>query len=148
MESDNFPEHNWSTFAMCFVGTFPYIPHDKAPPECAWRVGDSRETFESDFRRAEAPFIADIEATIRTLCSTGAASHDSRAVQYFLGIRGAVLESFFLSFSIPRGGAQMTIIPFPQLPPLRVVEWFLIDWWRHQGGRCICEMRLLDAHYG
>src|SRR5437764_13128405 len=106
MERDSFPEHNWSTFAACFVGMFPYIQHDKAPPECAWTVGDAPETFETDFRRAQAPFLADIEATIRTLCSTGAASHGSKSVQYFLGLRGAVLEQFFLEFSIPRGYAQ------------------------------------------
>jgi hypothetical protein len=138
-------EHNWSTFGMCFVGMFPYIPHDEAPPTCSWKVGDTLSEIDRDFRRVEAPYVAEIEKIIRSLCRRGNAPAGSEESQYFLGLRAAVLAPFLLSHAVPiQGGALQTILPFPQLPTLRVLEWFLIDWWNRHGPQRICEYRHLE----
>jgi hypothetical protein len=151
MENDNDDEidltpHNWASFSMVFVGMFPYIPHDEAPRDCFWRVGNTWDTLASDFGRAQAPFLPEIEKVIRTLCDTGNAQNDSKAVGYFLGLRGCVLESFFLSLSVPKGQIHETIIPFPTKPLMKTLEWFLIDWWNFHGPRQICRIRLIEDH--
>jgi len=141
------PEHNWTSFGMCFVGMFPYIPHDEAPPNCAWKVGADYDTMDLDFRRAEAPYRAEIETIVRTLCATDNAEMGSPESAYFLGLRGAVLGPWFLSLSVPLPGtgATHTIVPFPKMPMMRVLEWFLIDWWNHHGPKFACEIRILET---
>jgi hypothetical protein len=127
-------EPNWFTFAVRFSGLFPRIPLDEAPPEVAWTVGATLKETEESYRRAEAPFIPQIENVIRKLCETGSASMPSKAVSHFLGVRSTVVGCFFLKLSISDGPSRyLTIIPFPSLPAPVVTQWFLIDWWAGWG---------------
>jgi hypothetical protein len=143
------PEHNWNTFGGCFIGLFPFVPHDQAPPRCSWEVGGTLKEAAANYRQAEAPFVSQIEDVIRALCKTGSASTPSKEIQYLLGLRSAVLESFFLKFAISLGnGRHSTIIPFPALPTLRVVEWFCIDWWRQHGASAVAELSYIERFLG
>lgn len=145
----HWPEHNWATFAPCFLGLFPYIPHDQAPHECRWNLGESLKETVSNYQEAETGFVKQTEDVIRTLCDKGSASAASEAVAYFLGLRSAVLESFFLKFSIgTRNGRSWTIIPFPTLPTHNVIEWFLIDWWRRHGAFEVAAFRYIEVPPG
>jgi hypothetical protein len=151
-------EHNWVTFGAafseCFFDHFPYIPHDKAPPECAWAVGRTKIAIDRDFRRVEAPFNSSVEQTIRAVCGTWLSPklHSPSvppSVAYFVGLRSAVLLPFFIDLSASPAPTMSfevitEIIPFPLLAAPRVAEWFLIDWWRANGPRRACEMRLVD----
>jgi hypothetical protein len=135
----------WHTFRP---ESFPYIPHDEAPPECAWALGATCEETQSNYKRAEAPFVPQIDEAIRTLCKTGSATTPSEAVAYFLGLRFIVLDYFFARFSIRNNPSSfLTIIPFPSLPPTRVLEWFLTDWWREWGVSEICFQRYSDEFH-
>jgi hypothetical protein len=127
-------EPNWFTFYSAFTELFPFIPHDEAPPEAAWPPGATSKETEENYRRAEAPFVPQIENVIRQLCKTGSASTPSKAVAYFLGLRSTILACFFFKFSISDGPSRyLTIIPFPSLPTPVVMQWFLIDWWAAWG---------------
>jgi hypothetical protein len=142
------PEDNWFTFADWYLGLFPYIEHDEAPPEAAWALSATFEETRENYKQAEAPFVSQIESVIRKLCETGSASAPSKAVAYFLGCRSAVLESFFFKLSIGDSfGRSLTIIPFPSLPRMRVAQWFLIDWWRHHGASETCYQRYKERWY-
>jgi hypothetical protein len=142
------PQHNWITFAMCAIGTFGYVSHDEAPPDCAWKLGKTQEETAENFKAAEAPFLVEIENVIHTFCETGSASAPSKAVAYFLGQRSSVLEKFFLKFSVGGKDYHSTVIPFPSLPVLRVVEWFFIDWWKQWGAWEAAMYRHLDDSEG
>ena len=144
--SRNVPDdHNWTTFAVTFLGQLRYIPHDEAPRECASRVGETQADIGAGYRRAEAPFVSAIESTIRTLCSAASLPVVSSEIAYFLGLRAAVLGPFLFELSVRAGpNLHSTIIPFPSLPSERVVEWLLIDWWRDHGARRIAEIRHMD----
>lgn len=159
----NDQKHNWTTFAVSFIGMFPFIEHNQAPIECAWSVGETLKETAENFRRTEAPFAAEVEGVIHTFCQTGTTPKAARTAQYFLGLRSAVLESLFLKFSINKSRTlnevalasaakpqviEETIIPFPSLPTLQVLEWFLIDWWRKQGAIEVAQLRYLEAFLG
>jgi hypothetical protein len=141
--------HNWSTFAACFIGLFPYIPHDEVPQGCACALGATLKETSNNYKQAEAPFLSEIEEWIRTFCKVGSAPAPSKSIAYFLGLRCAVLECIFLKFSIGIGSnfTQSTIIPFPSLPVLQIVEWFLLDWWRNQGALEVAKFLHLEDLY-
>ena len=137
----------WHTF-RARLGCFAYIPHDDAPPECAWALGATCEETQDNYKRAEAPFIPQIDEVVRTLCKTGSATTASDAVAYFLGLRFIVLDYFFAKFSIHNNPTSvLTIIPFPSLPTAGVLEWFLTDWWREWGVSEICLQRYSDEFH-
>ena len=141
------PEHNWYTLGAC-LAFFPYIPHDEAPLQCAWTLGATCKETQDNFKRAEAPFVSQIEEVIRTFCETGSATTPSDAVAYFFGLRPIVIECFFARFSIRKNSStHLTIIPYPLLPTKRVLEWFLIDWWQEWGISEICLQRYSDEFH-
>jgi len=160
-EQSNKPQHNWGSFALCAIGTFSWILEDEAPPECAWKLGRTLLQTTENFKTAESPFLPQIESVIHTFCETDSASSPSKAVAYFLGWRSAVLEQFFLKLSVSStklrlGSTRLsvsstirsTIIPFPSVPVLRVVEWFFIDWWRQWGAWEAAKLRHIDKSEG
>jgi hypothetical protein len=127
-------EPNWFTFHRSFSGLFPCIPEDEAPAEAVWAPGATLKETEENYRRAEAPFVPQIENVFRELCETGFASTPSNAVAYFLYWRSMTLACFFLRLPISDGPFRyLTIIPFPSLPTPVVMQWFLIDWWAAWG---------------
>jgi hypothetical protein len=138
------PGHNWNILFCSLIGFFPYVPHDEAPAECAWKVGPTQKRIAEDFLRAEAPFVPEVDRVIQELCSSGSASTDSPAVRYFLGLRAAAVNDFWGKFDVVKDGVASTIIPPSSLPALQVLKWFMIDWWRKHGPRYICGCRLLD----
>jgi hypothetical protein len=139
--------HNWETFRAC-LEAYPYVPHDEAPPECAWNLGATCEETGNNYRRAEAPFVPQIEKFIRTFCETGSAKTPSLAIAYFIGLRFIVFDYFLARFSICNGpNSYLTIIPFPSLPTRRVLEWFLTDWWQQWGVWEICLQRYSDEFH-
>jgi hypothetical protein len=148
-QSNEKPKHNWSTFAAPFLDLFPYIPHDEAPKECAWALGATLKETSNNYKQSEAPFLSEIEEWIRTFCKAGSAPAPSKAIAYFLGLRSAVLHCFLQKFSIGIGSnfAELTIIPFPSRPVFKIVEWFLLDWWRNQGASEVAEFVHLEVLY-
>jgi len=114
-----------------------------------------------DFRRAEAPFIPEIERVIRAICNAEqleVSDEISRGATYFLGLRGTLVLDFLMDLDVEIGGPAtplnspdagpltMTIIPFPALPAHEVMQWLLIDWWREHGAdRACCDRLLLET---
>jgi len=142
---------NWVTFVEWFAEfgrAFRLIPHEQAPPRASWSLGATyKETLEN-YKRAEAPFVPQIEEAIRRLCKTGHVSVPSVSVAYFLGLRPIILLFFLSKFSITAGpDTYVSILPFPSLPPLGVAQWLLIDWWRCWGPRELVGQRLQEQFF-
>jgi hypothetical protein len=78
------------------------------------------------------------------VCKPGSVCVDSPAIRYLLGLRGAAVSDFWGKFDVTKNGVTSTIIPPSSLPALRVLEWFMIDWWQQHGPKYICECRLMD----
>jgi hypothetical protein len=146
---------NWTTFALIFDDLFPRISHVQAPPKCSWAVGTTLRETMRNYRAAETPFVPEIEGVIRKLCTTGVVfmpDAPSKASEYFLGLRSAVLKELFFQLSIFERAAPHSddvntsaLVPFPSLPAQRVAEWFLVQWWRKWGVLKVSELRHLEA---
>jgi hypothetical protein len=142
---------NWLTFVEWlsdFGRVFPFIPHEQAPQRASWSLGATYMQTLENYKRAEAPFVPQIEDVIRGFCTTRHASVKSVALAYFLGLRPIILLFFLSKFTIQPGPDRyVSIIPFPSLPPPHVAQWFLIDWWRAWGPRETASRRLQDRFF-
>lgn len=124
------PPHNWLTFWVRFKTIaedcewLPLIPHNQAPKECRWARGATLQETACNYKQAEDRFLSEIETAVRI-----PVPGRSRPVLYFLGTRATVVEEFLAGYP----ALIATIIPFPSLRQQRVLEWFLIDWWRQSG---------------
>jgi hypothetical protein len=132
---------DWHAFGAWFVATgeergwFPRIPHYQAPRECSWLLGATVEETAHTYYQAEVKFQGEIEIAILRRAHSLTLS---KSLLYFLGLRIAVLDRFFLKFSMslsqsPNSGLVVSIIPFPSLAPHQVMQWFLLTWWRQWG---------------
>jgi hypothetical protein len=140
------PRENWPSFAMKWLGHFPYVEHSEAPAECAWKLGESAEGFSSDYRRVEAPFRSEIENVINQIAD-GGTTPASPQVAYFLGIRGEVVQDFLFSLYLSNGsGLHHTIIPFPNQEALSVMRWLMISWFDLLGPDRAALLRLKGTH--
>jgi len=107
---------NWFTFSNSLLGWFPLISADEVP-EAALGPGETSKETEQNYRRAETPFVAEIENVIRTLCESGSASVPSKLVAYFLPWRSTTVMAFLLKLSISFSPYRyLSIIPSPPLP--------------------------------
>jgi|SRR6516164_9781895 hypothetical protein len=150
--SDLFPEA-WSNGGAGFP---------RPPAGLNWKVGKlpayetalgNRDGLDADFRGAEKPFRAEIEAAVRVRCS-GRSAASSAEVRYFVAVRGYVVIWFLRHFQISRempGCREVseTIFPFPDARPWPgIIEWLMIDWWKQHGSWLAALLKLEEIHTG
>jgi len=120
---------NWFTFGNSLLHLFPRIGVDEVS-DAAWGPGETSDETEQNYREAEAPFVAEMENVIRTLCEAGSAPMPSKAATYFLFWRATTVAGFLLKLLTSTDpNRYSSIIPFPSLPTPAVIQWFLIEWW-------------------
>ncbi len=125
---------------------FNYFSLSEAPASCAWQViqnagGDPSE----DLRRAEAPFLSTIEASIRRFGIDKRLVSPSQEVAYFVGLRAHVGALFLLTLSTDGPHDSQSILAYPVGTPfLTTIEWLLLDWWREHGYDAAWKLQLFE----
>jgi hypothetical protein len=79
---------NWFTFVesfSSFLGVFPFIPHEPAPPRARWSLGATYKQTIENYKRAETPFVPQIEDVIRRSVTPAARRHDLKQWPTSLG---------------------------------------------------------------
>jgi hypothetical protein len=112
------------------------------PP--TWDIPLSQILLHDLLLRAEAPYSDEIDLAVEEWAESGRWRPMSEEAATFLRIRWRAATYFFLDNVLPEDQGCKTIVPFPNLPPRKVTEWVLTDWWRRQGALKACGILILE----
>ncbi len=92
--------------------------------------------------QAEAPHAEEIDVAVEEWADTGLWRPMSDEAAAFLRIRWKPANYFFTDHVLPEDQGCKTIVPFPNMPPRRVIAWVLTDRWLRLGSMKACEKSL------
>jgi hypothetical protein len=94
--------------------------------------------------QAEAPYSDEIDLAVEEWAESGRWRPMSEEAAAFLRIRWKPATYFFMGNVLPEDQGCKTIVPFPNLPPRKAIEWVLTDWWRRLGALKACGELILE----
>lgn len=139
---------HWNKLGESLLFAFPYISHRDAPKTCIWHPDLDIESVGTNYRKAESPYVQQIEQAIDVFCRTGQAPTTSPEASYFLGIRSAVVESFLMQLGSRSDDDIRTVFLLP--PDMSIhdaARWLFTYWWKCQGATRATYMRIIDDFY-
>src|SRR5262249_20978591 len=112
------------------------------PP--TWDVPLSSILLHSLLIQAEAPYSDEIDRAVEEWAESSPWRPMSEEAAAFLRIRWKPASYFFMDNVLPEDQGCKTIVPFPNLPPRKVIQWVLTDWWRRLGLMKACEILIVE----
>jgi hypothetical protein len=129
-----FIQPDWNALQTLFLRLHLSSPASANIPTTEWAAYPHPFLWGEELRKAELPWQESTDKVVEELCTTGTAQTESKEVAYFLSLRVETVSYYLISMTVSAGEhGMMTIIPFPEMSPLRAARWFLIPWWRSHG---------------
>jgi hypothetical protein len=114
--------------------------------EAYWTRERNRDALLKDFRRAERPFLEEVEEGIRLWCASGLKRWPklSPAAKAMAAVRLEIVALFVDQFCIGTLGQMNSIIPYPVRTDAQIIRWFLLDWWAEHGRQFACDLWITE----
>jgi hypothetical protein len=132
----------WATLCKLHL----QIPEPQVEYVLDWKDYPHPFLYGSGLDDLEGRYGEDADIAVELLVQSGKAEVSEAEILLLVSLRAKTAMYFVMQMLNPGDieDSRTTIIPFPNLPEIQVIRWFLLDWWKHNGRRAAGRQKVLE----